>query len=169
MRRWLRAAAFTVGLSLGTAATAHSEDEVTATLQAFRVEKEPGGAERLIPALEAQPGDIVEYQAEYRNRGKMAVRNMEIAVPLPPGMDYVPGSAQPANVLVSEDGLAFGPVPLMRSVKHANGRERLERVPVADYRFLLWRVPQIGAESSVLLSLRTKVARKPGVSSKSRK
>jgi hypothetical protein len=57
----------------------------------------------------------------------------------------------------------------MRSVKHANGRERLERVPVADYRFLLWRVPQIGAESSVLLSLRTKVARKPGVSSKSRK
>ena len=86
-----------------------------------------------------------------------AVRNLEVAVPLPPGMDYVPGSARPANVFASEDGLAFGPLPLMRSVKDAKGIERLQRVPVADYRFLLWRVPRIEAESSVLLTLRTKV------------
>lgn len=157
MIRWLRAAAYAVSLSLGTAAAADSEAEVTATLQAFRVEKGSGGAERLIPALEAHAGDIVEYQAEYRNHGKSDVRNLEVAVPLPPGMVYVPGSAQPSNVLASEDGWAFGPLPLMRSVKTENGRERLERVPLADYRFLLWRVPRIGAESSVLLSLRTKV------------
>jgi uncharacterized repeat protein (TIGR01451 family) len=146
-----------VGLSLGIAAIADAEDEVTATLQAFRVEKGADGAELLVPALSAQPGDIVEYQAEYRNHGKAAVRNLEVAVPLPPGMDYVPGSARPVNILASEDGLAFGPVPLMRSVRNAKGKERLERVPVADYRYLLWRVPRIGAESSVLLSLRTKV------------
>jgi uncharacterized repeat protein (TIGR01451 family) len=169
LRQWLRAAAFAVSLSFATAADADSEGEVTATLQAFRVEKGPGGAERLIPALEAQAGDIVEYQAEYRNHGKTPVRNLEVAVPLPPGMDYVPGSAQPANVLASEDGLAFGPVPLMRPVKTANGGERLEHVSVADYRFLLWRIPRIGAESSVLLSLRTQVTRKRAASANSTK
>jgi uncharacterized repeat protein (TIGR01451 family) len=153
-----------VGLALGTTARADPEHEVTATLQAFRVEKGPGGMERLVPALEAQAGHTVEYQAEYRNHGKTVVRNLEVAVPLPPGMDYVPGSARPSNVLASEDGLAFGPVPLMRSVKRANGGERLERVPVAEYRFLLWRVPRIGAESSILLSLRTKVTRKRAAS-----
>ena len=157
MRRWLRAAVFAVGLLLGSAAD--SEDAVTATLQAFRVEKGSGGAELLIPAIEARAGDIVEYQAEYRNNGTAAVRNLEVAVPLPAGMDYVPGSARPANVFASEDGLAFGPLPLMRSVKDAKGIERLQRVPVADYRFLLWRVPRIDAESSVLLTLRTKVTR----------
>lgn len=155
MRQWLRAAALAVGLSFGSAA--QGEDEVTATLQAFRVEKGSDGAELLIPALAARAGDIVEYQAEYRNTGPVAVRNLEVAVPLPPGMDYVPGSARPANVFASEDGLAFGPLPLMRSVKDAKGIERLQRVPVADYRFLLWRVPRIEAESSVLLTLRTKV------------
>jgi hypothetical protein len=61
--------------------------------------------------------------------------------------------------LASEDGLAFGPLPLLRSVKNAKGIERLERVPVTDYRFLLWRVPRIDAESSVLLSLRMRVTR----------
>lgn len=155
MRQWLRAAALAVGLSFGSAT--QGEDEVTATLQAFRVEKGSDGAELLIPALAARAGDIVEYQAEYRNTGPVAVRNLDVAVPLPPGMDYVPGSARPANVFASEDGLAFGPLPLMRSVKDAKGIERLQRVPVADYRFLLWRVPRIEAESSVLLTLRTKV------------
>jgi hypothetical protein len=74
-------------------------------------------------------------------------------------MNYVPGSARPALILASEDGLAFGPLPLLRSVKNAKGIERLERVPVTDYRFLLWRVPRIDAESSVLLSLRMRVTR----------
>jgi len=89
------------------------------------------------------------------------VINLEVAVPLPPGIIFVPGTAQPANVLASEDGVAFGPVPLMRTVIDGRGRKRLQRVPLADYRFLLWRIPRIGAESSVLLSLRMRVIQAP--------
>jgi hypothetical protein len=78
-------------------------------------------------------------------------------------------SARPANILASEDGLAFGPVPLMRSVKSAKGRERMERMPVADYRFLLWRVPRIDAQSSVVLSLRMRIGHAAAAPLKSRK
>jgi uncharacterized repeat protein (TIGR01451 family) len=144
-----------------SAVAAGGEDSVTATLHAYRVEPAPGGTERLIPALEARVGEIVEYRAEYRNRGHTELINLEVAVPLPPGMIFVPGTAQPVNVLASEDGVAFGPVPLMRTVTDGRGRERLQRVPLADYRFLLWRIPRIGAESSVLLSLRMRVTRPP--------
>jgi uncharacterized repeat protein (TIGR01451 family) len=144
-----------------SAFAAGGEDNVTATLHAFRVEPASGGTERLIPALEARVGEIVEYRAEYRNRGHTEVINLEVAVPLPPGMIFVPGTTQPANVLASEDGVAFGPVPLMRTVIDGRGRKRLQRVPLADYRFLLWRIPRIGAESSVLLSLRMRVIQAP--------
>jgi uncharacterized repeat protein (TIGR01451 family) len=164
----LRAAAFAVGLSLATAVEADSDDDVTATLHAYRVEKGPGGTERLIPALEAQTGDTVEYRAEYVNHGRNAMRNLEVAVPIPLGMEYVPGSAQPPNVFASEDGLTFGSVPLMRTVRSADGTERLERVPFARYRFLLWRVARIGAESSVKLALRTKVTAPRTASANSR-
>lgn len=157
----LRTAAIAASLAVPTALAGDAEDTVTATLQAFRVEQAAGSPERLIPALEARAGDIVEYRAEYRNHGKTTVRNLEVAVPLPLGMTYVAGSAQPANVLASEDGVAFGPVPLLRTVTAARKRERLTPVPLADYRFLLWRIARIEAESSVLLSLRMKVTRPP--------
>jgi len=163
VKRWLRAVSLAFGLVLATRAgsdngsSRNSGTDVTATLNAFRVDRGPGGKERLTPARKAKVGSVVEYQAEYRNHGKVAVKNLEVDVPIPPGMEYLSGTARPAEVFASVDGQKFGPVPLLRTVKNPDGTERREPVPPADYRFLRWRVAEIGAESAVQLFVRMKL------------
>ena len=157
------AAALAFGLALAASANAEntqSTDQgnpVTASLNAFLVDTAPSGKERLILAREARPGDVVEYQAEYRNRGMVPVRNLAVEVPIPQGMEYVPGSARPADVLASLDGQTFGPVPLMRTANAPGGSAQPEPAAVANYRFLRWRITEIGPGSAVPLVLRVKL------------
>jgi uncharacterized repeat protein (TIGR01451 family) len=96
------------------------------------------GKEVLAAADKARPGDVLEYRATYRNEGRSAVREVQAILPLPEGVEYVPGSATPAGVTASLDGRTFGRLPLVRRTVGPDGRAVVREVPVSQYRYLRW-------------------------------
>ena len=124
----------------GTNVFAADTQAIAVRLQAFQVLAQDTGGETLVHALEARPGDTIEYQVTYRNHGKTAATAVAATLPVPEGaMIYLDGSAAPKTVLASLDGKQFAPLPLTREVVR-NGRRSIEPVPPAEYRFLRWEL-----------------------------
>ena len=143
------------GLVFGQAAVAQTP-AVTSTLTAQRVEMVDGKAV-LKPAAQSKPGEVIEYSGTYRNGGAVAVDKLHSVVPVPVGTTFIAGSAQPASAQASTDGTRFAPLPLVRTVRQADGSERKEPVPLAEYRALRWEVGTLGAGTSAVVSLRVRI------------
>jgi uncharacterized repeat protein (TIGR01451 family) len=146
---------FAASLALGQTVMAQSP-AITSTLTAQRVEMVEGKAV-LKPAAQGKPGDVIEYSGTYHNTSAGAVAKLQAIVPVPPGTTYVADSARPAQVQASVDGASFAPVPLMRTVKQPDGRERKEPVPLAEYRALRWDIGTLAAGAKSLVSLRVSI------------
>jgi uncharacterized repeat protein (TIGR01451 family) len=151
MKALLNNCLLAAGLLLAAGAFAQSP-AVTSSLTAQRVETVAGKVV-LTPADAGKPGDLVEYSGTYRNAGKTPVEKLVATIPVPAGTTFVAGSAAPARAQASTDGVRFAPMPLMRSVRAADGSTRQEPVPLADYRFVRWEVGSLaaGADARVLL------------------
>jgi uncharacterized repeat protein (TIGR01451 family) len=116
------------------------------------------GREKQLPADAAQPGDLLEYRAEYRNTGKTPTTQVKATVPVPAqGLEYLPGSASPPAVNASVDGRRFAPTPLTRSVTLPDGRRETRPVPVAEYRFLQWDLGELAPGASAVVKARMTV------------
>lgn len=115
------------------------------------------GAEQKQPADKAKPGEIIEYVAEYRNTAKTAVSNVVATLPVPPGMEYVPDTAAPAQVMASTDDHNYAPVPLKRSARGAEGKMVEQLVPFSEYRSLRWNLGDIQGGASKSVKARMKV------------
>jgi hypothetical protein len=77
-------------------------------------------------------------------------------VPVPPNTEFVPGSARPANAQASLDGTTYAAMPLVRKVVR-EGKTIEEQVPVREYRYLRWSVPQIPADQTARFTARVRV------------
>ena len=128
--------------------------QVVLTQQKVRVGTD--GKEILEPAERAAPGDVIEYRATYTNRTKDTVRNLVATLPVPRETVYEANSARPAGVLASSGG-TYGPVPLKRTVRGADGREVERDVPLSEYRSLQWSVGQLAAGASTTVSARMRL------------
>lgn len=142
-------------VAFGQAALAQTP-AVTSALSAQRVEMVDGKAV-LKPAAQSKPGEVIEYSGAYRNSGATPVEKLQAVVPVPVGTTFIAGSAQPASAQASTDGTRFAPLPLTRMVKQADGTERKEAVPLAEYRALRWDVGTLGAGASTVVSLRVRI------------
>ena len=129
---------------------------VTSSLAAQRVEMVEGKPV-LTPATQTKPGDIIEYSGTYRNAGAASVQKLQAVVPVPVGTTFVAGTAQPAQAQASTNGISFAPMPLMHMVKQADGTQRQEPVPLAEYRALRWDVGTLAAASNAVVSLKVRV------------
>jgi len=151
---------WTVALA-GTPAFAADGDQVAVSLRAFQVVG-AGKDLRLVPTVQANPGDVIEYQVTYQNAGKAPARQVVATLPVPEGgMAYLEGSASP-GLQASIDGVTYAVPPLQRSVLR-NGRRQLETVAPSEYRFLRWNLGELGAGQSITVSSRMRlgVAGKP--------
>jgi uncharacterized repeat protein (TIGR01451 family) len=137
------------------------QGDVAVELTAQKVMKLADGREQLVKADMAKPGETVEYRAVYTNNGKTGVRELLANLPVPIDMEYIAGSARPATVMASLDGMRFAPVPLKRKVKLANGSEELRDIPSTEYRFLRWEMKALAAGKSVIVSARMRIATGP--------
>jgi uncharacterized repeat protein (TIGR01451 family) len=156
MQRFLLAVFFCLAQFAGFSAAA-ADGNVDVTMQAFKVVTTVKGVE-LLPVTEAKPGDTIEYQVAYRNRGAQAARDVVATLPVPAGgMVYLADSAAPAAVMASLDGKAYAPVPLQRTVVR-DGRSITETVPPAEYRFLRWTLGELRAGQSATVKSRMRVA-----------
>lgn len=105
-------------------------------------------------AEKTNPGDVIEYSAAYANNGKVAVKNLSGVLPIPKGVTYVLGSAKPAAVYASTDGVNFALAPLKRKVRDANGVEKEVAVPLSEYTTLRWSLGTLEPQKQVYVSAR---------------
>ncbi len=136
--------------------TAWAQGAVTSSLTAQRVETE-GGKTVLKPAAASKPGDVIAYAGTYRNGGTAAASKLVAVIPVPAGTALVAGSTEPAQAQASVDGTRFEAMPLMRTVKNADGSERREAVPLADYRAVRWEIGTLAPAASAVVSLRVRI------------
>ncbi len=114
------------------------------------------GAERLVDAADARPGDVIEYVATYRNTGREPIRDLQATLPIPAETELIAGSAKPAAAQASLDGKAFAAVPLKRKV--TQGTQVIEvEAPLREYRALRWRLAELAPGKSVAYSARVRV------------
>lgn len=119
------------------------------------------GTEQRQSADKATPGEIIEYVAEYRNTAKTSVSNVVATLPVPPGMEYIPDTAEPAQAMASTDDHNYSPVPLKRNVRGADGKMVEQLVPFSEYRSLRWNLGNIqgGASKSVKARMKVRAAK----------
>lgn len=115
------------------------------------------GTEQRQSADKAKPGDTIEYVAEYRNTSKSPVSNVVATLPVPSGMEYLPGVADPPQLMASTDEHNYAPVPLKRSIRSADGRLVEQQVPFSEYRSLRWKLGDIQGEASKSVKARMQV------------
>ena len=115
------------------------------------------GKEQKEPGESAKPGELIEYVAEYRNTGKAPVTNVVATIPVPAGMEFVPETVQPQQVMASTDERTYAPVPLRRMVKGADGKMLEQIVPYSEYRSLRWSLGEIQGGGTKIVKARMKV------------
>jgi uncharacterized repeat protein (TIGR01451 family) len=155
MRQWVYRAMLAATLAIGVA-HAQQKGPLESTLEQHKVTKAADGRESLVPAASVRPGDVIEYAATYRNTGRAPLTGVQATVPIPPNTEYVAGSADPENARASVDGVAYAAMPLKRKVVR-DGKTVEEPVPLREYRYLRWSVPQVGGEKSVTFTARVRV------------
>ena len=152
--------ALTAALVLGMGAPQAAAQRAAEPLETHMEQRKvvvTDGRERLETADNVKPGDVIEYVATYRNTGSATLTGLVATVPVPSLTEYLPGSAKPAAALASLDGVKYAPVPLMRKVRLADGKEMDQPVALRDYRALRWNAGDLGAQKSVSYSVRVKV------------
>lgn len=148
---------------LPLANTAFSADEkLSVELKVFKLAKAKNKQKLvLLPAEKARPGDVLEYQALYKNTSKETLRNIQATLPIPAGMIYQAHTAKPKNMKkpleASIDGIHFAKPPLKRTVTLSNGKQEVQNLPYSEYRFLRWDVGTLQAGESFTVQARVKV------------
>ncbi|MCX7783964.1 MAG: hypothetical protein N2318_10035 [Meiothermus sp.] len=150
---------------------AQSRNEIRLDLKAFRVlsvQEQGRTVEKLEAALDAKPGQLIEYQLNAQNTTDNPLRQVALIIPIPASTAYQALSAQPLQLgetLVTAEfsfdgGRSYGKLPLKRKVRVVeNGKEVEKEVEVKPEEFThaRWVLPQMGAKQTVLLKLRTVV------------
>jgi len=135
--------------------------EIESTLTAKRVEIDADKKEKLIEAKSAKPGEVIEYQAIYTNKGKTPVRDLLATLPIPEGTDFQRNSVKPVGAKATIGNGRFEAIPLKRKVKLPNGKEEEIEVPLSEYRALQWSLGELAAGKSVVVVARVRVSDAP--------
>ena len=148
--KFVKTLAFSGLLGLGLSNVANAADALTVNLQAKQVVTE-NGKQTLKTVTRAQKGDVIQYQATYRNNIQKPMTDIAVTIPVPNSMVYLnSGTATP--VQASLDGKKFENLPIMRKV---NGK--MVEVPATQYRAVRWVIKNLLAQQSATVSFNAKV------------
>ncbi|HTD88501.1 MAG: hypothetical protein DMF06_11330 [Verrucomicrobia bacterium] len=137
-----------------------AKNDVVVTLKAQKVLHAADGSETLQVAERAMPGEVIQYDAVYKNQSKSGVRNLVPTLPIPRGLEYIPDSAKPAPAKASLDGKIFEPLPLKRKVTLPSGETVEQPVPPSEIRALRWEIGDLDAGAAKEISARARLALK---------
>ena len=144
------------GLSISSA-RAQDKEPVVSMLTAKKVVTNADGKEKLESAEQAKPGEVVQYEAVYRNQSGRDVGNLQATVPIPAGMEFIADSAKPVPSAASLDGATYAPFPLKRKVTLPDGTVAEQNVPLSEYRALRWNVGDLKAGASATVVARARL------------
>ncbi len=155
---WLLASCFNVNAQSAAPAP---KPEIESILTAKRVELGEDKKERLTEARTARPGDVIEYQVTYANKGKTSVRDLAATLPIPADTELLRNTSKPATAKASIGDGRFLSIPLKRKVKLPSGKEEEIEIPFSEYRALQWSLGELAAGKSVVVSARVRVSDAP--------
>jgi hypothetical protein len=156
--RYVRTLIATVILVSSASSFAQAKEDLSIQLTARKVVKTAQGKEEFAPADKSNPGDLIQYDAVYRNQSKGALSNIHPTLPIPIGMIYVPENGKAAPKAASLDGRTFHPIPLKKQVKLPDGGASEVEIPVSEYRALRWSIASLHAGQSTNITARVRVA-----------
>ncbi|MCC6414649.1 MAG: DUF11 domain-containing protein [Opitutaceae bacterium] len=142
--RWM-IAGLMLALIAGTEVQAADEPLVVETT-VLKVTHDADGREVLVEAPKAGPDDVLVYRAIYRNTGAATLGELTAVMPVPPGLEYLEGSAAPAAIEATRDGKTYFRVDA----------EPLP-APVAQWRALRWAPRDVRPGESFTIELRARV------------
>ncbi len=138
-------------------ASAQNDPNLDIKLVAKKVVKDSQGKEQMLPGNKAKPGEVLEYTASYRNKTDDTLRKLAPTVPIPAGTKYIGGSAKPKIKFATIDGANFLPVPLMKTVTSADGKQVRVKVAPSEYRAVRWAPVDLPAKQTVTVKMRTRI------------
>lgn len=146
-------------MSMSLPIMAQDSGPVSSVLQVFKITEDAEGNEVVTETTEVKPGDLLEYRITYTNNDAGPITDLRPMLPVPTGMAYVKGSAQPAleSASLTTAGGEFLPIPITRQVRKPDGTLTNEEVPAREYRRLRWLVESLEVGESVILVARVTV------------
>lgn len=135
---------------------AGANDDLAATLTARKVAV-VDGKESKTPAGTAKPGDVIEYQASYRNQSAKELRNVQPTLPIPEGSQFITDALKPAPVAASINGRDFDTFPLKRTITLPDGTKHVVDVPLAEYRALRWTIGTLAPKATSSVAARVRI------------
>lgn len=141
--------------TLVSAQTVNQTNALAARLEAQKVITATDGKESFASAEQIKPGDVVNYKATYSNVSKKPLRDVAAILPVPTGLNFMPGTQLPPEASI--DGKTYLPTPLTKRVVQADGKTAEVHRPYSDYRFLRWNIGDIDAGAASVVSARMKV------------
>jgi hypothetical protein len=136
-----------VGVGIATA-EGKAQQSLELKLTHRRVDSVGDFPGRMNTGLFVTPNSVLEYKIEYRNPAKTQLKQIELVLPIPDGLELLPDSAQPNNAKASTDGKTFHILPLTRRKTDDQGQVREEVIPITEYRFLSWSITEVSPDSS---------------------
>ncbi len=163
-------------LSLLSFSALSAGDALSLRISSFRVLKATspiGGAKEILETVaNVAPGDIVEWQLVATNSANKTVRDVVLLLPIPAGTSYIAGTASSLRISKAgspmivvpefsyDNGRTFGRPPLLKSVQVTLKKikvNRLVKVDPVEYTHARWVLPILTPNSTIKVSLRTKV------------
>lgn len=141
-----------MSVSANAAPADQKKDAVQINLEQFRIVIKEGKEvkEPLVNGTPIKLGDTIEYRATYKNVSIAPVRKLVANLDVPKGTEYVAKTVNPVAAEASVDKISFAPIPLIGADK--------KEIPAKDYRALHWRVSELAAGQSFVVSARMKVS-----------
>lgn len=134
-----------------------ASQNLTVSLSVHALAAQPDGRVLPQPADQVRPGDLLRYEAVYRNAQPAMARGVQATVPIPAGTVYEPTASERLAPLASTDGQRFEATPLHRPVRLPDGRIDRQPVPLSEYRYLRWPLGDLAQGQSATVSAHARV------------
>jgi uncharacterized repeat protein (TIGR01451 family) len=115
------------------------------------------GEDRRLDASHAEPGDVLEYRAEYKNIGETPLSTLSATLPLPEHTELVIGSVYPAGAEVSRRSAKekFSLLPVTE--EGGRGSRKDGASSGAQYGALRWNIEKLAPGKIVAVGARVRV------------
>lgn len=124
------------------AVSAYANTSVHGQINAFIVKQDIQGKEKILPAVETEPGQTMEFQIVFTNDGDTSVDGIQVVDPVPENTQFIGTSERadvPAVFEVSIDGgVSFEPEPVVRIETQPDGTQKKVVIPASEYTHLRW-------------------------------
>jgi len=148
--------------SVAAVAANKTQSPLTSEMTAFVVHKDAAGKEKLKAAKSAEPGQTIQYQLTYKNKGQGVLKGLAVTGPIPANTHFLAKSTHTkvnSDVVVSIDGgKTYEKEPVKRLKVMSDGEKKMVTVPADKYTHVRWKTKSaLNAGGKQVFSYRVKV------------